>query len=397
MGFNDAAGFFDIEAGITGWAVSHDRGRTFLDGGGLPRMPSSGFLHSGDPGLAADKSGTFYFTDICFDLNTNPVLSGVCLTIGRKQGRTINWGIPTYAVSSLPDFLDKPFVAVDRQGRDVYISYTRFANEQPCGQIEVVASHNGGTSFGAPVVVQPAELCIVNQGSEPAVGPKGEVYVTFERDWLTSFTPRIMASRSLNGGASFSTPVVVRTITSIAFNPPSGYNRETINDFPRIATAMTGPYRGRVYITYQDATSGDPDVFVSRSSDGVSWTGPVQVNRATADYQFFPAVAVEPSGNIDVMWYDRSLDPGTALTNTFWGQSTDGGRTFGRNARVSETATDWLATSSELIPNFGDYNDIATGGNRAYVVWGDGRFGDPDVFFSEVRGAGRSPSVALAP
>jgi hypothetical protein len=395
VGYNDGAGFADFDEGLTGWAISHNRGRSFFDGGGLPRMASSGFIHFGDPGLATDNGGTFYFTDLCADFNTDPVLSGICLTVGRRHGQTIDWGTPIYVVSSQTDFLDKPFPAIDPQGRDLYVSYTRFSNDA-CGQIEVMASHDGGQSFGSPVVVQTGENCIVNQGSEPAIGPNGQVYLTFERDWLTSLTPRIMASRSLNGGASFSAPTVVRTITSIAFTPPSGYNRETINDYPRIAAALTGPFRGRVYITYHDARSGDPDIFVSRSSDGLAWSGPVRVNHATADYQFFPAIAVEPSGNVDVMWYDRSLDPGTALTNTFWGQSTDGGRTFDRNARVSDVATDWLATVSDIAPNFGDYNDIATGGNRAYVGWADGRFGDPDVFFSEVRGTGRSPSVALA-
>ncbi len=396
VGFNDAAGFFDFEQGVTGYAVSPDRGKTFIDGGGLPRMPSPGFFHLGDPSLAADNGGTFYFADICLDFSTEPVLSGICLTTGRRHGRSIDWNTPIYAVSSLPDFLDKEMVAVGRDGRDVYISYTRFSAEDPCGQIEVVSSHDGGRSFLAPVVVQPGEDCVVNQGSEPAIGTNGEVYVTFERDWLTSLTPRIMASRSLTRGASFGSPVVVQTITSIAFAPPSGYNRDVINDFPRIATALTGPFRGSVYITYQDATSGDPDVFLSRSTNGLSWRGPVRINHATADYEFFPAVAVEPSGNVDVMWYDRSLNPGSALTNTFWGQSTDGGRTFSRNARASDVATDWLATVSDIAPNFGDYNDISAGGNRAYIAWGDGRFGDPDVFFSEVRGAGRSPNFALA-
>ncbi len=395
VGFNDAAGFYSFDEGLTGWAVSPDRGRTFIDGGGLPRIPSPGFFHLGDPSLASDNGGTFYFADLCLDFSTEPVLSGICLTTGRRHGRTIAWRTPIYAVSSLPDFLDKEMVAVSPDGRDVYISYTRFSNEQPCGQIELVASHDGGQSFGAPVVVQRGEICVVNQGSEPAVGPHGEIFLTFERDWLTSLTPRIMAARSLNRGASFSNPTVVHTITSIAFTPPSGYNREVINDFPRIAAALTGPNRGGVYITYHDATSGDPDVFVSRSSNGLSWRAPVRVNHETIDYQFLPAVAVEPSGNVDVMWYDRSLDPGTALTNTFSGQSTDGGQTFSRNARVSDVATDWLATISDIAPNFGDYNDITAGGNRAYAAWGDGRLGDPDVFFSEVQGTGHS-NVAIA-
>jgi hypothetical protein len=64
---------------------------------------------------------------------------------------------------------------------------------------------------------------------------------------------------------------------------------------------------------------------------------------------------------------------------------------------VSDEATDWLATATDIVPNFGDYNDIAAGGNRAYAAWGDGRLGDPDVFFSEVRGAGRSTTFAVAP
>ncbi|MBA2459968.1 MAG: hypothetical protein H0V43_13570 [Gemmatimonadales bacterium] len=389
-GWNDATGFYIFEEGVTGWGLSTNGGKSFRDGGGLPRIPTPGFFHLGDPGLAADNGGTFHFSDLCLDFGTDPVLSGICVTTGRRQGQTIAWRTPVYAASTLPDFLDKPLIAVDPQGDDVYVSYTRFFGGGGFGQIELVASHDGGLTFGAPVVIQPETPGTVHQGSEPAVGPNGEVYVTWERDWLTSPTPDIVISRSLNGGATFSPPVVVRTITSIAFTPPPGYNRDAINDFPRIAVAQTGPHRGDVYVTFHDAVAGSADAYLSRSSNGTSWSAPVQVNDDATDYQFWPVVAVEPGGNVDVMWYDRRLDPGTAITNTFWSQSVNGGRSFRPNVRLSDAGSDWAATVSDIIPNFGDYNDIATGGNRTYAAWGDGRLGDPDVFFSELRGIGKA-------
>jgi hypothetical protein len=114
------------------------------------------------------------------------------------------------------------------------------------------------------------------------------------------------------------------------------------------------------------------------------------VNDDLTDYQFWPAVAVEPGGNVDVVWYDRRLNPGTPITNTFWSQSTDGGRTFRPNVRGS----DWAAAETDIIPNFGDYIDVSAGGNRTYAGWGDGRLGDPDVFFSELRGIGKAPDFA---
>jgi hypothetical protein len=396
VGWNDATGFFDIDAGVTGWGLSTNGGKSFVDGGGLPRMPTPLFLHAGDPGLAASNDGTFFFSDLCFDFGTEPVLSGICVTSGRRRGGTIQWGTPVYAASSLPDFLDKPFIATDRQGQDVFVSYTRFSNEQPCGQIELVASHNGGSTFGAPVVLDSGAFCVVKQGSEPAVGPKGEVYVTWEQDFLTSLTPRIMAIKSVNGGASFGPPVVVRTITSIAFTPPPGYNREDIDDFPRIAVAQTGKHRGEVYVVFHDGSAGSADVYLSRSPDGASWSAPVRVNDDATDYQFWPAVAVEPGGNVDVMWMDRRLDPGTAITNTFWSQSVDGGRTFRANVRLSDAGSDWAAAATDIIPNFGDYNDLSAGGNRTYGAWGDGRLGDPDVFFSELRGVGKSGQLVAS-
>jgi len=402
VGFNDAAGFYDPDIGVSGWAVSRNKGKSFVDGDGLPNIPTPGFVHLGDPGLAVGNNGVFYYSDICivfpnepFDF-AHPFTSGVCVTRGRRQGQTIAWERPVFAAAApgLESFLDKPFIATDRQGEDVYVSYGSFDFEGDVFlgvPIKVVASHDGGRSFGQPVVAGPF-VGFFQSGSEPAVGPNGELYVAWVR-YPSSTEGEVVVAKSTDGGQAFGGPVQVATFFPVNTEVP-GYNRGFINDFPRIDVARSGPYRGEVYVSFHDATRSLADVLVTHSPDGLRWHQPVLVNDDLTDYQFWPVVAVEPGGNVDVVWYDRRLNPGTAITNVFWSQSTDNGNTFRPNVRVTDVSSNWAAAVTDIIPNFGDYIDVSAGGNRTFATWGDGRLGDPDVFFSELRGVGKAPTFA---
>jgi hypothetical protein len=384
-GWNDSKGFYIFEEGLSGWGNSTDGGRTWTDGGGLPRQPTPNFQHIGDPGVGADAANTFYFSDLCVD----GAISGVCLTKGAVSGGTVAWGIPVYAASTTSDFLDKNFHAVDAAGLNVYMSYTRFIGGGGNGQVEVVASHNGGVTWGPPVVIAAAGT-LVNQGSEPAIGPDGAVYVVWEQGWLNTTMPSLKLRKSVDGGLTFGATINVATIQSIAFTPPSGYNRSTINDFPRVAVAQSGIGAGNVYVAYHSGTSTNCDVFMARSTNGgASFAAGVKLNDdATTSLQWWPTVAVDGNGNVVSHWYDRRLNPGTALTDAFWTISKDGGLTFQANQRVTGVSTNWQATNSDIIPNFGDYNGIAAtaSGTKSFsfTVWADGRNGNPDVFFSRV-------------
>jgi hypothetical protein len=48
--------------------------------------------------------------------------------------------------------------------------------------------------------------------------------------------------------------------------------------------------------------------------------------------------------------------------------------------RITTGATDWLGTSSLIIPNFGDYTDNISTGTKTYFTWSDGRIGVPQPF-----------------
>ena len=57
------------------------------------------------------------------------------------------------------------------------------------------------------------------------------------------------------------------------------------------------------------------------------------------------------------------------------------------NTRVTNVSSNWLAVSSIIIPNFGDYTDnyVVPGkasGGRLFVAWSDGRISVPQPFES---------------
>jgi hypothetical protein len=141
------------------------------------------------------------------------------------------------------------------------------------GQIEIYASPDKGETWFRSIV-QPDETLsvggntgIINQGSQPAVGPDGTLYVAWERGWLSPFFgqagagvyPQIRVASSHDSGRIWSAfadgfpppggnPAgrLVSDICSGSLFPPAGYNRADSNDFPRIAVARGGPNRGAV-------------------------------------------------------------------------------------------------------------------------------------------------------
>jgi hypothetical protein len=492
LGWNDAEGFcgepFPIELpcetdtpGFSGFGYSSNGGKTIIDGGAPPigdrigfgpgplDVSDSGeFITLGDPSMDVGGYGkdTFYYANLAefrdqFHVGFGPdPTAGVVVHIGEfTQGGNFSWNDAVLLQSpNYPyDFLDKEHIAVDKRGNsaNVYVTVTNIkeVNDIPFfgfGQIEAYSSADGGETWSRSVV-QPDETIsvaenrgIVNQGSEPVVGPDGVVYVAWERGWLFPFTggtvtPEIRVARSTDNGATW-TPAasdgdpagtLVSKICSGALFPPVGYNRDTTNDFPRIAVAQSGPDKGRVYVTWQDCriTNGgtqeqvpslgdfDTDIYLAFSDDqGETWSEPVLVaGSGEGKIQFWPTVSIQPSGNVDITYYESvetdldeendaecvvfgagripppiRISPVSSLVDLYYAQSTDGGATFHQPIRVSNVTTNWCDTISDIVPNFGDYNTAVSAGNRLFATWADGRNGVPDVFFSKIRTAGKS-------
>ncbi len=477
VGFNDAQGFCGAPfgaactaegpPGLSGYAFSSNGGVTWTDGGAPPPFSSGGHtvFTRGDPWL--DRGGldnaTFYYANLSVDATT-----GANLGVSVHRGHFNSTGgfawedVQVLAAPNPGDSYDKESIAAAKDGSGtVYVTVTNF--KQVCGtpgggfgQIEVWRSHDGGATWQGPAIAGPdltdpscSGAGVLQQSSNAAIGPHGELYVTwsvgptFTATGGVTTDAKIVAARSLDGGVTFSAPVVIANTNSMRQDPPVGYNRNRLNDHPRIAVATTGPHAGRLYAVYYTANapvlpppiincpSGVPStsvcidqrltssqVFVTISDDqGATWSAPTALapaEPAIGVKRFWPVVSVEPGGNVDVVYLEsqetataanplcsvrvatlasgkalRRVGSANSLVNTFWVQSTDG-TTFGEPIQMSTATSNWCTAISNVTPNFGDYIGSTSGGNRVLATWGDGRNGVPDTFYGTGLGAGKA-------
>jgi hypothetical protein len=470
-GWNDADGFVGLQPGLSGFGFSRDGGKTWIDGG-APFIDN--IFTFGDPWL--DRGGfdkdTIYYSNIGQDLATEQF--GISIHRGHFGTGAFAWEDVRFVVPVVTtgpgggDFLDKEAIAAAKDGSgSVVLSLTNFLDlgaRSRCpasspigfGQIEVYRSTDGGDTYQGPIVVGPdltnfaadpnCNVGVSQQSSSPAFGPDGEVYVVWERGPTFTATSvssgaEIVVAASTNGGASFGPPVVVSPINHMRGAPPVAYNRNRINNHPRIAVAQDGAFKGRVYVTYSSLVapvSGVPvivtcpvtstvpcvaqnttssQVFLSYSDDGgATWSTPVPLAPAPPANglkRFWPTVSVEPGGNVDVIYYEsqevgltanptdiecnralqgarRRAGPAVSLMDTQWVRSSNGGASFNGATRVTSVSTNWCAVASNIVPNMGDYIFSVSTGNHVYPAWADGRNGVPDTFYALGLGAGKS-------
>jgi hypothetical protein len=193
------------------------------------------------------------------------------------------------------------------------------------------------------------------EGFSGVVEPDGTLYAAWSQD------NEIMLTSSRDGGKSFSRAHAIIHTAPIMF---AVQTLERANGFPQLAI---DPKSKRLYLTWTDYRNGDLDVFVASSDNsGKRWSEPVRVNNDSvhngAD-QFFQWLAVDPTdGSLDVIFYDRRIDPRNRKQTVVLARSTDGGRNFSNYAWTNEPFE-----ANDVF--FGDYSGIAAYGGRVYGIW----------------------------
>ena len=366
-------------------------------------------------------------------------------------------------------FLDKPWLAVGPSKDDlsidaIYVTMTEFTERFPIifpfggnfpffgvpvleTAIKVVSSTDGGQTWSESTTASPVVRRIfasggsseedldeeagskrlqaapsnaigtqrVLQGSQPAVGGDGSVYVT----WLDSTDDDSMEglaenyiARSDDGGKTFGEPVRTSVFNEPGFLPRNGFFRYWGSAFPQIAV---GP-NDEVYVVYTakppDTPTDDGDIYFVRSTDrGETWTRPSTLNGDDTDHlQFFPSIATSPNGNIHVMWGDFRDDRAQTRYQIYYTTSDDEGITWGfqdktlgidtRDTRVS----DYHSNANKGFPGgqfIGDYFSIDASDQDAYLTWADTRLGEYGPVNQKIgftrRAPIQSPEVFLNP
>jgi hypothetical protein len=356
--------FGDSDAGV---AYSFDGGATWtastLDG-----IDSSfgKYTTQGDPALAA-------YIDFNRDDDQNR------LAVATSWDGGVTWPqlgvIVDHTGGGSHDFEDKEYIAVDNTGGrfdgNIYVSWSRFFASGD-SRIFFSRSIDGGATFSTPMPISDGTGV---QGSVPAVGPSGHVYVV----WMQENSLRL--DKSTDGGVTWGSDVFVSSIDHLPSPLPGADFR--VNSFPTIAVDRPfGSLQDLVYVAWADESVGGqgPDVLFRRSVDGGrTWSPSIRVSDDTNEsFQWFPWMSVDPDGSIDVVFSDRRENPNSPRYHTYLARSTDYGVSFGANTRLSDTVSD--ATYDGFGGLFiGDYNGLVSTSLGARPFWTDTRPSNGDA------------------
>ena len=171
--------------------------------------------------------------------------------------------------------------------------------------ILVSSSRDLGKTFSSPVQVTPNAQKIGAEGEarpKIAIGPEGNIYLTWTEALKKPFTGYIWFSRSINGGKSFEKPIIVHTDRA-----------EITHRFDELNVANTGDAKGKVTVTWIDKrdliaakSAGKPYegaaiYYAASSTQGASFAPEQKLADSSCECCRI-ALANKPDGTVVAMW-----------------------------------------------------------------------------------------------
>jgi hypothetical protein len=267
---------------------------------------------------------------------------------------------------------DKAWVVVNPTNNEIHITWTQFDNylnpvSTDSSIILYSRSSDGGNTWTIPKRISffagdCADSDNTVEGAVPAIGPLGELYVSW------AGPKGLVFQRSLDGGNTWlPQELIITTIPGGWDYAISGLTR--CNGLPfTYCDLSNGPNKGTIYINWSDQRNGinDGDIWIIKSTDGGNtWTQPLRVNNdVPGKQQFMSAMTIDQvTGYVYVLFYDRRNFTGTSNTDVYLAVSKDGGLTF-INYRVNANT---FTPSSSVF--FGDYIGISAHNNIVRPIW----------------------------
>jgi hypothetical protein len=346
---------------------------------------------NGAPRVVSDHYGNFY-TAFLGAPNDYPNKDIAQVYVSRSQDNGATWQAVRQLTGGWEDMWihDRPEAAVDRSASSPYRGnlYVCWSNQAGGAYSNLLFSRSTdqGQSFSAPIVFGPplGEGTIFYNNCSIAVGIDGTVHV----GWWVFGDPsgggdlnKMRMSRSTDGGGSFQDAVDI-SVPNTA-NPPGTYclsddfatsQRRVLNGslraLPQANLAADTVFPGNVYASWGSVTSGYMATLFSRSTDGgQTWpwaSAPHRISDVYSKDQYLPDMATTKycSGSsceniIEVIWYDRRIDPNNRAFDVYDTSSTNttadsGGATWNANARWTTVSS--ILPELDALPSYKNFD-----------------------------------------
>jgi hypothetical protein len=385
------------------------------------QMALGGAIAAGDPVQAWDKAGNVFYMGNNFNRgiedgpsasfrdNTGDVWVATyaasdptkSATDGSRYVRTVILASNTFGQGS---FNDKTGIQVDQATGNVYAAWSDF-HGRGCNEIVFSRSTDHGATFSAPMKI--SSVCN-NQGPNIAIGPSGQVYVSWfattggTKALGRNFSQGAAFASSNDFGETFSMATIAVPFTPFVSNQFSGNGARQCGDAPSLCpSGQTFPRfdlsqptlttnGNDIVMAFQVAlASGQGQIQSTKSSNGgSSWSTPAAIDAQAKGHQFFPWITAA-NGMYSAVYYDSRADAnyaagrapcndssgnGYACLNVFYTSSTDG-VTWTTSQKLTSVPTNpnFEQFGGRTVPFFGDYIMVSAVGTSVAAVWTDAR------------------------
>jgi hypothetical protein len=334
-------------AGMVGRTAStRDGGRSWHRSTppGLSRCSGGSTDGVGDPLMSAGRNGRLYLASLPFD-RVRPLFVATTsrLAVNTSRGAERRWEPPAIVVPP-GQFTDKASVSADpRRAGIAYVTWSiRSGALGQSGELYFARTDDGGRSWSQPVqVYAPLPQLLLAGNGQVFSQRDGTLVLVFdllnesgETGGAFQYPFQVMATRSTDGGASWSAPESVATFSAQGsrsfFRTADGFDLQ-VNTWP---SSKARGRDGSIYVAWVDAKTQSHTVIELADSDngGLTWSLPRTIANVPG-LAFEPSIAVDRSGSLGACWYDMRHDragDGVATTSILFSESADRGLSWTR-------------------------------------------------------------------
>ena len=356
----------------------------------------------GDPTIAFSPDGKVAYY-VCQAFNfTSPY--DIALLLNRSTDGGFTWQktnlvqVSTFngngtTTGSNGKFADHENIHVDPVNGYVYVTWAEFSGLQGThSPVYVAVSHDQGATWLLSKVT--AGNVKSNQDQRIVTDGWGNAYLLFDNGVNGGKGLTVLyASKSTNGGVTWSAPVQFATLTDpVCVFPPGCFNISG-GQFRAGGTYPAPAFdtaHNRLDVLIADIRGPYAQMYLYSLKPDLTLDFATQLPPAAGD-QFMGELSAARNGRLDASYWDRSYSR-NKLVDLTYATSADGGHTW-RQARVTPSGYDpsqWgVPQGTGFRPFIGDYNGIASTNTLAAMTWTG--VADPSPYNLEIDFAKATP------